>query len=238
MLLTLSEADITALFISIKLSLVTTLLLVPLALPIAWQLSRLEGMTAVLSKSLLALPALLPASVFGLLLFLSFAPGGWIGRFWFFLTHSSISYSFAGLVMASIIASLPFAVFPLLKPFSHINREWLATIASLGASPVRIRYGVILSMNRFAMITSASLTAANTIGGFCLLVMIGGSIPGETLTAPISVFQYFSKNQYDAAYGLTLVLTIICLALLLLALWAYQRCWSHSQPSVLGGHAE
>lgn len=230
MLLTLSEADITALSITYKLSLVTTLLSVPLATSIAWQISRFRGMTAWVSKALLALPALLPTSVFGFLLFLSFAPGGWIGQIWFFITHNSISYSFAGLILASMIASLPFAVFPLIKPFSQINREWMATIASLGTSPARMRYRVFLSMNRYALITSASLTCANTMAGFCLLTMIGGSIPGETLTASITVFQYFAKNQYEAAYGLTLILTLSCLFFVLIAVWSNQRCWSHSQP--------
>lgn len=219
----LSHTDIQALWLTLQLAGVTTLFLVLACLPVAWWLGRGHSACRTLGNTIVALPIVLPPTVMGfyLLLFLGTnGPVGWVlGR--------GLAFTFTGLVIGSMIYSLPFVVQPLRNSFAAIDQEVLDAAASLGAGPVDRFVTVALPQASPGILSACVLGFAHTVGEFGVVVMIGGSIPGQTLVASVAVFEYVESSRPDAAHGLALMLLGICFVLLMLVYtlewWRHRR---------------
>ncbi|GAA5523661.1 hypothetical protein Maes01_00210 [Microbulbifer aestuariivivens] len=217
--MTIGAGEFEALWLTLRLATVTTLVLFVVGVPLAWKLCRWQSRWRHSVEILITLPLVLPPTVLGFYLLLLFSPnfalGGWIAE----TLGQPLVFSFAGLVVASVISSLPFMVQPLMASFSQ-NGSRLATAAlSLGMPPVVAVLRVVLPASRTAIVSACALTFAHTMGEFGVVLMIGGAIPGETEVVSIALFQHVEVANYGAANRLALVLIIVTTGLLLLARW-------------------
>ncbi len=212
----LSLATSQALLLSLKLSAVTTLLLLLLGTPLAWWLARSRGRLATLVEALVALPLVLPPTVIGFYLLVAFAPDSLLGGAWQRLTGTSVAFSFSGLVLGSVIYSLPFVVQPLASGFRALDRRLLEAARLLGAGPLDRFLHVAVPLCGPAFTTAAVLGFAHTLGEFGVVLMIGGNIPGETRVLSIALYDRVEMLAYGEAHRIAALLLVSSLALLLL----------------------
>lgn len=208
--------DTGALGLSAQLALVSSVLLLLLATPLAWWLSQSQHRLAPLVEAAVALPLVLPPTVLGFYLLLLFSPQSLVGQTWVALTGNQLTFSFGGLVVASVIYSLPFAVQPLQVAFSGVDKGYLDAAASLGASRWDRFLSVVLPLSKRGYLSAGVLAFAHTLGEFGVVLMIGGNIPGETRVVSIAIYEAVETLDYPSAHGLSLIL----LAVSLLVLWA------------------
>jgi molybdate transport system permease protein len=201
------------LLLSLKLATVTTLLLLPIAGGLVYAHPHLPRMIQPLAKALISLPLVLPPTVLGYYLLLFFRPDGWVGQWTERWLGLSLVFSFPGLVLASLIFSLPFMVNPLLAAMEALPPSLAEAAQVLGRGRVAVFLTVVLPNLKAAILTGAALSFAHTIGEFGLVLMLGGSLPGETRTASIAIYQAMEQLDYGAAdqYALVLFLTSLCL---------------------------
>lgn len=211
----LSGSDTTALLLSLKLASLNTLLLLLLTAPLAWWLARTRCRLKPALEAIVALPLVLPPTVLGFYLLLFLGPNGWGGQLMQLLGGHPLTFSFAGLVIASMIYSLPFAVQPLQNAFQSAGGRHLEVAATLGAGPVDRFFSITLPLARRGIITAAVLVFAHTLGEFGVILMIGGNIPGTTQVASIAIYDHVEALDYAAAHTLSIVLIAIAFALLL-----------------------
>ncbi len=211
----LSAADWDAARTTLALALVTAVLLLLIATPIAWRLAFARSRWARVAEALVALPLVLPPTVMGFYLLVLLGPAGPIGGWWVRLTGDTLSFSFTGLVIASCLHSLPFAVQPLQNAFESVGRRRLEAAASLGASPIDAFLTVALPLALRGYVTAAVLTFAHTLGEFGVMLMVGGNIPGRTRVLSISIFEHVETLDYAAAHRLAAALLIVSFAVLL-----------------------
>jgi molybdate transport system permease protein len=212
----MTSADLVALWISCQLAILTTLLLLLLCTPLAWWLARHDSRARVLIDALVSLPLVLPPTVLGFYLLILMGPAGWLGRALQALGLPSPAFSFSGLVIGSMLYSLPFVVQPLRDAFQAIGRRALEVAATLRASPMDRFFSVAVPLASRGAITAAVLCFAHTMGEFGVVLMIGGNIPGRTQTASIAIFNHAEALDYGAAHRLSAILLAICLVLLLI----------------------
>jgi len=215
-------ADLTAFFITLRLALVSTLILLVLGTPLAWWLSQTKTRLKIVVEALVALPLVLPPTVLGFYLLIVLGRTGPLGRFMESLGGEPLAFTFAGLVIGSVIYSLPFVVQPLQDGFSSIGRRPLEVAATLGASPVDRFFSVVVPMARASFVTAAVLGFAHTVGEFGVVLMIGGSIPGETQVLSIAIYDHVEALEYGRAHVLAAGLLILSFTLLL-AVYAMNR---------------
>ncbi len=208
--------DLTPLFLSAKLSLISTTMLLLLAMPLAALLVFVRFPGRFLADSLVNLPLVLPPTVLGFYLLVIMGPDGPVGRVWTALTGSTMVFTFAGIVLAAMVHSLPFAVQPLKTAFEKIDRRLLEMADVLGSSPMAVFFRVILPNATGGIAASAVLAFAHTMGEFGVILMVGGSIPGRTRVASIAIYEYVEAMRYREAAILSLVLVAISYAVLLL----------------------
>jgi len=211
-----SEWELNAIWLTVKLASVSTLVLLILATPLALWLSRRRSNFSALVEAMVALPLILPPTVLGFYLLIVLAPQTVIGRYWEALTGSQLAFSFSALVVGSVIYSLPFVVQPLQAAFSRIPGGLLQAAATLGATPFDQFRSVILPMSRRSFVTAASLGFAHTVGEFGVVLMIGGNIPGETQVISIAIYDQVESLQFGEAHRLAAGLVIFSAALLFL----------------------
>ena len=204
-----------SLLLTVRLAAVTTMLLMVLATPLAWWLAMTRKRLGAAVDALVALPLVLPPTVMGFYLLLLLSPEATFGRWWLTLTGEQLTFSFSGLVVASVLYSLPFAVQPLHAAFAAIGRAPLEAAATLGASPVDRFFSVVLPLARRGYITAAILTFAHTIGEFGVVLMIGGNIPGETRVVSIAIYEAVETLDYVSAHALSAILLLFSFAVLL-----------------------
>ncbi|HEX9139516.1 MAG TPA: molybdate ABC transporter permease subunit [Steroidobacteraceae bacterium] len=210
-----SVSDLVALWISLKLATVTTVLLLLACTPLAWWLAISRLRVRVVIEAVAALPLVLPPTVVGFYLLLFLGPHGWGGRFAQQLGLQSLSFSFGGLVLGSMLYSLPFVMQPLQIAFQAVGQRTIEAAATLGAPPWDRFFSVALPLARRGFITAAVLAFAHTLGEFGVVLMIGGNIPGRTQTAAIAIFNYTEAMNYGAAQRLSVTLLVGCFVLLL-----------------------
>lgn len=204
------------LLLSLKLALVTSCLLFALGLPIAWWLAFTRVRVRFLVESVLSLPIVLPPTVLGFYLLLALGSRGSLGAFWERLTGHTLAFSFEGLVVGSVIYSLPFAVQPFTSALTSVDRRLLMASASLGASSWRTFRSVTFPLALPGIVTGFALSFAHTLGEFGVVLMLGGNIPGRTQTASIAIYDNVQMLDYSVAARQSLTLLAISFALLVL----------------------
>jgi molybdate transport system permease protein len=219
----MGSVDLIALWLSLRLATLTTLLLLLLSAPLAWWLAMGTSRTRTVIDALVSLPLVLPPTVLGFYLLLLLAPGGAIGGTFRALGLPAPAFTFAGLVIGSMLYSLPFAVQPLRDAFQGIGVRPLEVAATLRASPWDRFVSVALPLSMRGILTAAVLCFAHTLGEFGVVLMIGGNIPGRTQTASIALFNHAEALEYGAAYHLSLTLLALCFVLLLIVYGANRR---------------
>jgi molybdate transport system permease protein len=211
----MGSVDLIALGLSLRLATLTTLLLLLLTAPLAWWLAMGASRIRTVVDALVSLPLVLPPTVLGFYLLLLLAPGGAIGGTFRALGLPAPAFTFTGLVIGSMLYSLPFAVQPLRDAFQGIGARPLEVAATLRASPWDRFVSVALPLSMRGILTAAVLCFAHTLGEFGVVLMIGGNIPGRTQTASIALFNHAEALEYGAAYHLSLTLLALCFLLLL-----------------------
>ena len=219
----MGSVDLIALWLSLRLATLTTLLLLLLSAPLAWWLAIGTSRTRTVIDALVSLPLVLPPTVLGFYLLLLLAPGGAIGGTFRALGLPAPAFTFAGLVIGSMLYSLPFAVQPLRDAFQGVGVRPLEVAATLRASPWDRFVSVALPLSMRGILTAAVLCFAHTLGEFGVVLMIGGNIPGRTQTASIALFNHAEALEYGAAYHLSLTLLALCFVLLLTVYGANRR---------------
>lgn len=210
----MSSTELDAVYLTVALATITTLILLCLGTPLAWWLSRRRGNIAALVEAVVAMPLILPPTVLGFYLLLLFAPGTGLGQWWQRLTGSQLAFSFSALVIGSVIYSLPFVVQPLQSAFQRVPTGLLQAAATLGARPLDQFRSVVLPLTRRSFLTAASLGFAHTVGEFGVVLMIGGNIPGETQVLSIALYDQVESLQFAQAHRLAGGLVLFSLALL------------------------
>ena len=208
--------DTAALGLTLRLAAATTILLVGLAIPLAWWIARHHGFPAALAQALVALPLVLPPTVIGFYLLVGFGPLTATGRLLTRALGHPLAFSFAGLLAGSLIYSLPFAVQPLVSGFTGIDQAYLEAAAGLGRPPAMVFRSIVLPLAWPALLTSIVLTFTHTIGEFGVVLMLGGNIPGVTRTLSIALYDRVEDGDFTGAGHLSLLLLAFSLAALLL----------------------
>lgn len=209
-----SEDDLTALFITFKLAIVTTLILLLIGIPLAWWLARTKWRFKFLLEAIIALPLVLPPTVLGFYLLLALGPNGAVGGFMQFLGAEPLAFTFTGLIIGSVVYSMPFVVQPLQNAFAELNTSLIESAATLRASPIDCFFSVALPIARPGILTASALGFSHTLGEFGIVLMIGGNIPGETKVASIAIYDHVESLNYINAHMLSLLLLIISFVLL------------------------
>lgn len=207
--------DLGPLWLTLQLAAVTTVLLLLIGTPIAWWLACTRSRWKVPVEALTALPLVLPPTVLGFYLLLLMSPASPLGSFWVDLTGDSLTFSFTGLVIASVIYSLPFMVQPLASAFDVIGRRPLEAAASLRASPLDTFFSVVVPLSARGFLSAIVLTFVHTIGEFGVVLMVGGNIPGETRVISIAIYEHVETLNYSDAHTLSLGLMAFALIALL-----------------------
>ena len=211
----LSEGDLQAIWLTVRLSGVVTLILLVLGTPVAWWLARSRSWWKRPIAAVVALPLVLPPSVLGFYLLLTMGPDGPLGQLTEALGVAPLAFTFQGLVIASVLYSLPFMVQPLQSAFEAIGERPLEVAATLGASPLDTFFTVVVPLARPGFVTASILTFAHTVGEFGVVLMIGGSIPGVTRVASVQIYDYVEAMEYAQAHRLAAVLLIFSFVVLL-----------------------
>jgi molybdate transport system permease protein len=208
--------DFEALWLTLRLAVGTTAILLVLALPLAWWIASGRGAGRALVQAVVALPLVLPPTVLGFYLLVAMGPLSAPGRLLIRVLGHPLAFSFAGLLVGSVIYSLPFAVQPLVSGFAAVDKGFLEAAEGLGVRPVGVFVSVILPMTRASLLTSAILTFTHTVGEFGVVLMLGGNIPGATRTLSISLYDLVQDGNYAAANRTALGLMVFAIMALLL----------------------
>ena len=198
----LNELDFSAIIVTIKLAIISTSILILIGTPIAWWLSQTKFKFKAVFEAIIALPLILPPTVLGFYLLITLGSNGPIGKLLESLGGSSIAFTFTGLVIGSVIYSMPFVVQPLQNSFSSVGRKPLEVAATLGASKIDSFFSVAVPLSRSGFITAAVLGFAHTVGEFGVVLMIGGNIPGETGVVSIAIYDHVEAMEYGQAHWL------------------------------------
>ena len=192
-----------AIQLTLELASLTTLILLVLATPLAWWLARTHSAWRAPVAAIVALPLVLPPTVLGFYLLVALGPNGPLGQFTLFMGWGTLPFTFAGLLLGSVIYSLPFAVQPIQHAFEAIGRRPLEVAATLRAGPVDAFFSVALPLARPGFLTAAILSFAHTIGEFGVVLMIGGNIPQQTRVVSTQIYGHVEALEYAQAHWLS-----------------------------------
>lgn len=222
--------SLTTAALTVRLAATSTALLLLLGTPLAWWLATTRSRWRRPVNALVALPLVLPPTVLGFYLLLAFSPDGTIGRITEWLGLGSLNFTFSGLVIASVIYSLPFTVQPLQAAFAAIGPRPLEVAATLGAGQFDRFFRVVLPLSRAGVIAAIILSFAHTVGEFGVVLMIGGNIPGETRVLSVAIYDHVEALEYAQAHWLAASLLLFSfVALLLVNLSSRQRLFGGRQ---------
>jgi molybdate transport system permease protein len=207
--------DVRAILVSLRLAAITTAVLLVLGTPLAWWLARTRSRLRAPVEAVCALPLVLPPTVLGFYLLVILGPAGPVGRAWEGLGGDRLVFSFTGLVIGSVLFSMPFVVQPLQNAFLSMGERPLEVAATLRASPRDRFFSVALPQARPGFLTAAVLAFAHTLGEFGVVLMLGGNIPGRTRVVSIALYNHVEALEYGAAHTLAASLLLFSFAVLL-----------------------
>jgi len=216
--------DLGPLYLSLQLAAVSMLLLLIIATPLGWWLARTRSRWQPFVQALVALPIVLPPTVLGFYLLILLGPAGWVGAWWLQLTGSTLTFSFSGLVIASCIYSLPFAVQPIMGAFAAVQQGELEAAWTLGANRRDAFFSIALPQSLQGYVNAAVLSFAHTLGEFGVVLMVGGNIPGETRLISIAIYDAVESFDYASAQRLSGLLLVFAF-LVLFAMFVINRRW-------------
>ena len=216
------ESDFAAIWLTLKLAALTSLILMAIAIPLAWKLSRWQHPAKNWVMAVVALPLVLPPTVLGFYLLVVFSPNAIAGQIWQSITGQQLAFSFAGLVAGSVIYSLPFAVQPLYASFLQLDKRYIDVARTLGMSRYARFRNIILPICKPALMVALGLSFAHTIGEFGVVLMIGGNIPGETQVLSIALFEHVESMDYLRAHVMAFGLLVFSFLMMAL-LYRYNR---------------
>ena len=211
--------------LTLELAVTVSATLFLLGLPIAYWIAFSHWRWKFLIEALVALPIVLPPTVLGFYVLVALGPRSPLGRWWISLTGHTLAFTFWGLVIGSILYSLPFAVQPFAASFSSVDSKLIAASATLGASPLRTFVRVIAPLSSAGLITGTVLSFAHTMGEFGVVLMVGGNIPGVTRTVSIDIYDRVQASDYVGANQTALVLLALCFLLLMVVYGLNRRTW-------------
>lgn len=204
-----------AIQLTLELASLTTLVLLVLATPVAWWLARTHSAWRAPVAAIVALPLVLPPTVLGFYLLVALGPNGPLGQFTLFMGWGMLPFTFGGLLLGSVIYSLPFAVQPIQHAFEAIGRRPLEVAATLRAGPIDAFFSVALPLARPGFLTAAILSFAHTIGEFGVVLMIGGNIPQQTRVVSTQIYGHVEALEYAQAHWLSAGMVVFSFVVLL-----------------------
>ena len=219
----------TAIGLTLKLASLTSLILVIVGLPIAYWLSFSRRRWKFLIESVVALPLVLPPTVLGFYILVAIGPHSPIGQFYTSLVGHPLPFTFEGLLVASVLYSLPFAVQPFATAFDQVDRRFVEASWTLGVSRLRTFVKLILPLSKAGVITGAVLSFAHTLGEFGVVLMVGGNIEGETRTVSIDIYDEVQALNYSGAARTALFLLVVSYLVLLIVYALNRRVWRWQQ---------
>ena len=220
----MDATDLNAIWLTLKLATLTTVILLVLGTPLAWWLVRSRSKARHLVRTLVALPLILPPTVIGFYLLIFIGPHGPLGQLAALLGWGGLAFTFTGLVLASMLYSLPFVVQPLHNAFEAIGERPLEAAATLRASPLDTFFSVVMPLARPGYITALVMGFAHTVGEFGVVLMIGGNIPGQTRVVSVQIYDHVEALNYPHAHALAaLMLVFSFVALFFLYLFNSNR---------------
>jgi len=200
--------------LTLELAFTVSIILLLLGLPIAYWIAFSRWRWKFLIEAVVALPIVLPPTVLGFYVLVALGPRSPLGRWWISLTGHTLAFTFWGLVIGSILYSLPFAVQPFAASFSAVDRKLISAAATLGASPFRTFLRVVAPLSLPGLVTGTALSFAHTMGEFGVVLMVGGNIPGITRTVSIDIYDRVQSSDYAGAKQTALILLVVCFAVL------------------------
>jgi len=195
-----------ALILTAKLAAMTTIILLVIGTPVAWWLARSKNRFKPVIEAVVALPIVLPPTVLGFYLLVLLSPQSSFGGWWLELTGQTLTFSFSGLVIASVIYSFPFVVQPIQSAFETVGRDMMETAYTLGAKPLDAFFTVAVPLAKRGFLTGTVLGFAHTLGEFGVVLMVGGNIPGETRVVSIAIYDHVEALEYGQAHVLSGIL--------------------------------
>lgn len=220
--------DWMTLWLTFELAVMVSAILLMIGLPIAYWIAFSTRRWKFLVESVVALPIVLPPTVLGFYVLVALGPHSPVGRWWISLTGHTLAFTFTGLVIGSVLYSLPFAVQPFATSFATVDHKLIAASATLGASPWRTFFRVIAPLSLPGLVTGIALSFAHTMGEFGVVLMVGGNIPGVTRTVSIDIFDRVQAGDYVGANATALLLVIFCFLVLAVVYGINRRVWSVS----------
>jgi molybdate transport system permease protein len=218
--------DWQAFWLTLQLAVAVSAVLLVLGLPVAYWIAFSRWRWKFLVEAVVALPIVLPPTVLGFYLLLALGPRSPLGRWWISLTGHTLAFTFSGLVIGSILYSLPFAVQPFAASFASVDRKLIAASATLGASPLRTFFRVTVPLSVPGLITGMALSFAHTMGEFGVVLMVGGNIPGVTRTVSIDIYDRVQASDYTGANGTSLLLLAFCFTVLAIVYGLNRKAWA------------
>jgi len=219
----LTTQDLSTIFLTLQLASVTTVLLLLIAMPIAWWLAHTQSRWRVTIAALVALPLVLPPTVLGFYLLIALGPLGPVGQFTQWAGWGSLAFSFPGLVLGSVIYSLPFAVQPLVNAFEAIGSRPMEVAATLRANKLDAFFTVAIPLAKPGFVMAAMLSFAHTVGEFGVVLMIGGNIPDKTRVVSTQIYGHVEAMEYAQAHGLAGAMLVFSFVVLLVLSWVSRR---------------
>ena len=209
------EVELGPVWLSLQLATVTVLVLLVVATPLAWWLAFTRSRVRTIVEAVVAMPLVLPPTVLGFYLLVLLGPSGLIGAPWLSVTDTTLTFSFAGLVLASVIYSFPFTIQPLQAAFEAVGRAPLEAAATLGAGPLDRFWSVASPLALRGYVSAVVLTFAHTLGEFGVVLMVGGNIPGKTKVISIAIYEHVETLEYAQAHVLSAGLLVFSFIVLL-----------------------
>jgi molybdate transport system permease protein len=203
-----------AFWLTVRLAVIVSVLLVAIGIPVACWLTYSRWRLKFLVEAVIALPIVLPPTVLGFYVLMALGSRSPFGRWWESVTGHTLAFTFEGLIIGSLVYSLPFAVQPFAASFSAVDPKLLRASASLGQSPLRTFHRVVLPLSKAGLVTGFALSFAHTLGEFGVVLMVGGNIPGVTRTISIDIYDQVQAGNYASANQTALVLLLVSFAVL------------------------